>query len=172
MLQTEQLLRQPKQEIKHLQSRKHHLRQFRRLKQFSVDDTPTAIVPHGPPPKDVASTRVLPDVHDALRQRDPSKAPASQPSRPKKAPPTTGKGMPAGFYRVEEPPRIGSGQVQPATYRSTSQTSSRGGEPSCTQASSTSASSAGSTQQASVTQGISRNSTRRFDDINGSTFRS
>ena len=70
--------------------------------------------PHFPPPKSVASMRVLPDVHDALRQRDPSKAPASQPSVPKKAPPTTAKGIPAGFYRVEEPPRIGSGQVQPA----------------------------------------------------------
>ena len=56
--------------------------------------------------------RVLPDVHEALRQHDPtSEAPASQPSLPKKAPPTTGKGMPAGLYRVEEPPRprIGSG---------------------------------------------------------------
>ena len=72
-------------------------------------------VPQGPPSKGVSSMRVLPDVHEALRQHDPtSKAPASQPSLPKKAPPTTGKGMPAGFYRVEEPPRIGSGQVQPA----------------------------------------------------------
>ena len=48
-------------------------------------------------------------------QHDPtSKTPSSQPSLPKKALPTTGKGMPVGFYRVEEPPRIGSGQVQPA----------------------------------------------------------
>ena len=72
-------------------------------------------VPQGPPPKDFSSMWVLPDVHEALRQHDPtSKAPASHPSLPKKAPPTTGKGMPAGVYRVEEPPRIGSGQVQPA----------------------------------------------------------
>ena len=71
--------------------------------------------PQDPPPKGVSSTRALPSVHEALRQHDPtSKSPSSQPSLPKKAPPTTGKGMPAGFYRVEEPPRIGSGQVQPA----------------------------------------------------------
>ena len=31
----------------------------------------------------------------------------------RKPPPTTGKGIPAGFYRVEEPPRIGSEQIQP-----------------------------------------------------------
>ena len=55
------------------------------------------------------------NVHEALRQHDPmSKAPSSQPSLPKKAPPTTGKGMPAGFYRGDAPPRIGSEQVQPA----------------------------------------------------------
>ena len=40
---------------------------------------------HGPPPKGVSSMRVLPDLHDALRQNDPSKAPASQPISPKKA---------------------------------------------------------------------------------------
>ena len=45
-------------------------------------------VPQGPPPKGVSSMRVLPDVHDALRQHGPtSKAPASQPILPKKAPP-------------------------------------------------------------------------------------
>ena len=71
-------------------------------------------VPHGPPPKGVSSMRVLPDVHDALCQHDPSKAPASQPVLPKKAPPTTGRGRPAGFYSDSEPPGIGSDQVQPA----------------------------------------------------------
>ena len=54
-------------------------------------------VPQGPPPKGLSSMRVLPDVHEALRQHATSKTPASQPSLPKKAPPTTGKGMPAGF---------------------------------------------------------------------------
>ena len=75
----------------------------------------TPAVPQGPPPKGVSSSRVLPNVHEALRPNDPtSKAPSTQPSLPKKAPPTTGQGIPAGFYRVEEPPRIGSGQIQPA----------------------------------------------------------
>ena len=69
-------------------------------------------VPQGPPPKGISSMRVLPNVPEALRQHDPtSKAPASQPSLPKKAPPITGKGMPSGFYRGDEPPRIGSGQI-------------------------------------------------------------
>ena len=69
----------------------------------------------GPPPKGVSSTRALPDVHDALHQHDPtSKAPASQPILSKKAPPTTGRGRPAAFYSDNEPPRIGSEQVQPA----------------------------------------------------------
>ena len=36
-------------------------------------------VPHGPPPKGTSCMRALPNVHDALRQNDPSKAPASQP---------------------------------------------------------------------------------------------
>ena len=111
---------------------------------------------------------------------------------PKRLDPTTGKGMPAGFYRAEEPPRIGSGQVQPAPPPklpgSTPTTPApahpprppiealpkpaQGGESSYAQASSASASSAGSTQQASATQGVSRNSTRRFDDFSGSTLRS
>ena len=70
-------------------------------------------VPHGPPPKRTSSMRALPDVHDALRQNDPSKAPVSQPILPKKAPPTTGRGRPAAFYSGDEPPRIGSAPVQP-----------------------------------------------------------
>ena len=74
------------------------------------------VVLQGPPQKFVSSSRVLPNVHEALRQNDlTSKTPSTQPSLPKKAPPTTGKGLPAaGFYRVEEPPRIGSEQIQPA----------------------------------------------------------
>ena len=56
--------------------------------------------------------RTLPEVHDALRQNDPSKAPASQPIL-KKAPPTTGRGRPAAFYVGDEPPRIGTAPVQP-----------------------------------------------------------
>ena len=70
-------------------------------------------IPHGPPPKRTSSMRALPDVDDALRQNDPSKAPASQPILPKKAPPTTGRGRPAAFYSGDEPPRIGSAPVQP-----------------------------------------------------------
>ena len=54
----------------------------------------------------------LPDVHEALRQNDPSKAPMSQPVL-KKAPPTTGRARPAAFYSGDEPPRIGSAPVQP-----------------------------------------------------------
>ena len=64
---------------------------------------------HPAVPKGVSSMRALPEVHDALRRHDPSKAPASQPILSKKAPPTT-----AGFYSDSEPPRIGSEQVQPA----------------------------------------------------------
>ena len=71
-------------------------------------------VPHGPPTKSVSFMRGLPEVHDALRLHDPSKVPASQPILSKKAPPTTGRGRPAGFYSDTEPPRIGSEQVQPA----------------------------------------------------------
>ena len=44
-------------------------------------------VPCGPPPKETSSMRVLPNVHEALRQNDPSMAPGSQPVL-KKAPPS------------------------------------------------------------------------------------
>ena len=88
--------------------------------------------PQGPPPKGVSSMQVLPNVHEALRQHDPtSKAPASQPSLPKKAPPTTGKGMPAGFYRVEEPPRIGSGRVHQAPPKLPGSTPTTPAHPHC-----------------------------------------
>ena len=65
-----------------------------------------AAIPWGPPPKQTSSMRALPEVHEALRQNDPSKAPGSQPVL-KKPPPTTGRPMPAGFYSGE-PPRIGT----------------------------------------------------------------
>ena len=69
-------------------------------------------VPRGPPPKETSSMRALPDVHAALRQNDLSMATGSQPVL-KKAPPSTGRPMPKGFYSDKEPPRIGSGPVQP-----------------------------------------------------------
>ena len=67
-----------------------------------------------PPPAEGPATdsgfRALPMVHDALHRDDP-KAPATQGSLPKKAPPTTGKGMPSGFYRAEAPPMIGTSKA-------------------------------------------------------------
>ena len=68
-------------------------------------------IPRGPPPPGPSSMRVLPNVHAALRQNDPSMATHSQPVV-KKAPPSTGRPMPAGFYSGREPPRIGT-PVQP-----------------------------------------------------------
>ena len=50
--------------------------------------------------------RVLPNVHEALRQNDP-KASFSQPVV-KKAPPTLGRPRPSAFYSEAEPPRIGA----------------------------------------------------------------
>ena len=55
-----------------------------------------ASIPFGPPPKETSSMRALPNVHDALRQNDFSRAPGSTPVL-KKPPPTTGRPMPAGF---------------------------------------------------------------------------
>ena len=69
-------------------------------------------IPCGPPPKETSSMRVLPNVHAALRQNDPSVAPGSQPVL-KKAPPSTGWPMPKRFYSDKEPPRIGTAPVQP-----------------------------------------------------------
>ena len=68
-------------------------------------------LPSGPPPQGISSQRVLPRVHEALRQNDPSVTSHSQPAV-KKAPPTCGRPMPSVFYSDTEPPRIGSG-VQP-----------------------------------------------------------
>ena len=72
-------------------------------------DTPA--LPSGPPPQGISSQRVLPSVHEALRQNDPSVTSHSQPAV-KKAPPTCGRPMPSVFYSETAPPRIGSG-VQP-----------------------------------------------------------
>ena len=47
----------------------------------------------GPPPKETSSMRVPPNVHEALRQNDPSRAPGSQPVL-KKAPPSAGRPRP------------------------------------------------------------------------------
>ena len=69
-------------------------------------------VPCGPPPKDTSSMRVFPDVHAALRQNDPHKAPGSQPVL-KTAPPSAGRPRLKAFYSEGEPPRIGSAPVQP-----------------------------------------------------------
>ena len=46
-------------------------------------------IPFGPPPKEPSSMRVLPDVHEALRQNDPSKAPGSGIFHPPTATPMT-----------------------------------------------------------------------------------
>ena len=64
-------------------------------------------LPVGPTPQGTSSMRVLPSVHEALRQNDPGMAPFSQPAV-KKAPPTLGRARPAAFYSDTEPPRIGS----------------------------------------------------------------
>ena len=69
-------------------------------------------ITRGPPPKETSSMRVLPNVHEALRQNDPSMATGSQPVL-KKAPPSVGRRMTKGFYSDKEPPRIGSAPVQP-----------------------------------------------------------
>ena len=68
-------------------------------------------IPRGPPPAGTSSMRVLPDVHEALRQNDPRMATHSQPVL-KKAPPSAGRPMPSVFYSDKEPPRIGT-PVQP-----------------------------------------------------------
>ena len=55
----------------------------------------------------------LPQVHGAPRANDPQ-APTSQPLIAKKAPPSSGKPIPAGVIRGEIPPMIGTGvPVQP-----------------------------------------------------------
>ena len=70
-----------------------------------------AALPSGPAPQGTSSMRVLPNVHDALRQNDPKTTSFSQPVV-KKAPPTLGRPRPSAFYSGAEPPRIGA-PVQP-----------------------------------------------------------
>ena len=155
--------------------------------------------PFGPPPKlgpkETPFMRVLPNVHEALRQNDPSMAPGSQPVL-KKAPPSTGRPRPKGFYSESEPPRIGTAPVQhppppkpPAsryadsyshesrqstssTYRGAFKANARRDESGDTQASIASAGPTGSAQQASTTQGISTWSTASSDNVYGVTFSS
>ena len=68
-------------------------------------------LPCGPTPQGASSMRVLPNVHDALRQNDPKTTSFSQPVV-KKAPPTLGRARPSAFYSDTEPPRIGA-VIQP-----------------------------------------------------------
>ena len=69
-------------------------------------------IPRGPPPAGTSSMRALPQLHAALRQSDPSMAAHSQPVV-KKAPPSTGRPIPSGFYSDKEPPRIGTSAQPP-----------------------------------------------------------
>ena len=69
-------------------------------------------LPSGPTPQGTSSMRVLPKVHEALRQNDPRVTSYSQPAV-KKAPPTLDRPRPAVFYSDTEPPRIGSGVPPP-----------------------------------------------------------
>ena len=62
---------------------------------------PTERIPAGPPPvapQSETRPRALPEVHGALRASDPQ-VPKTQPTVAKKPPPSTGKPIPAGFYR-------------------------------------------------------------------------
>ena len=71
--------------------------------------------PAGPPPVGISTEtqpRALPNVHQAFRANDP-KAPSSQPIISRKPPPSTGRALPKGLHRGDEPPRIGTGAVQP-----------------------------------------------------------
>ena len=70
-----------------------------------------AALPCGPTPQGTSSMRVLPNVHEALRQNDPKMTSFSQPVV-KKAPPTLGRARPSAFYSGTEPPRVGAG-IQP-----------------------------------------------------------
>ena len=79
--------------------------------QVKARELDNAAIPCGPPPAGTSSMRVLPDVHEALRQNDPKTTSYSQPAV-KKAPPTTGRPRPCAFYSDTEPPRIGA-PVQP-----------------------------------------------------------
>ena len=82
-----------------------------RVQAMDLPDHPS--IPKGPRPKGSSSMRILPNVHEVLRQSDPFKVPASQQVLPNKTPPTLNKPRPAAFYSGDEPPRIGSAAVQP-----------------------------------------------------------
>ena len=71
-----------------------------------------AAIPSGPTPQGTSSMRVLPNVHEALRQNDPKATSFSQPVLTK-AEPTLDRARPAVFYSGTEPPRIGSGVPPP-----------------------------------------------------------
>ena len=102
------LQRQQAQAAEH-EAHERSIREWEAQLQARGLDAPS--LPSGPPPQGTSSQRVLPKVHEALRQNDPSVTSYSQPAV-KKAPPTCGRPMPSVFYSNTEPPRIGSG-VQP-----------------------------------------------------------
>ena len=107
-IQQEILQRQRAQDAEH----EAHERSIREWDaQIKAQGLDAPALPSGPPPQGISSQRVLPRVHEALRQNDPSVTHQSQPAV-KKAPPTCGRPMPSVFYSDTEPPRIGSG-VQP-----------------------------------------------------------
>ena len=78
----------------------------------NAQELDNAALPSGPIPPGTSSMRVLPNVHEALRQNDPKVTSFSQPAV-KKAPPTLHRARPAAFYSGTEPPRIGSGVPPP-----------------------------------------------------------
>ena len=107
-IQQQILQRQQAQAAEH-EAHERSIRAWEAQLQAQGLDAPS--LPSGPPPQGISSQRVLPKVHEALRQNDPSVTSYSQPAV-KKAPPTCGRPMPSVFYSETEPPRIGSG-VQP-----------------------------------------------------------
>ena len=107
-IQQQILQRQQAQDAEH-EAHERSIRAWEAQIQARGLDAPS--LPSGPPPQGTSSQRVLPKVHEALRQNDPSVTSHSQPAV-KKAPPTCGRPKPSVFYSDTEPPRIGSG-VQP-----------------------------------------------------------
>ena len=79
---------------------------------LQAQELDNAALPSGPTPQGTSSMRVLPDVHEVLRQNAPRVTSFSQPVV-KKAPPTLDRARPAVFYSGKEPPRIGSGVPPP-----------------------------------------------------------
>ena len=107
-IQQQILERQQAQEAAH-EAHERSIKEWEAQIQAQGFDAPS--LPSGPPPQGTSSQRVLPQVHEALRQNAPGAISYSQPVV-KKAPPTCGRPMPSVFYSETEPPRIGSG-VQP-----------------------------------------------------------